>query len=100
MIHCCPEGRVAAAVVTDNGEPLITEMAHQGHAVVRLGTLGGPCMVWRVGGLRRATETSQVGTDYRVMLSEERGDPVPCHVGARTPVEQQDWGAAAAVPNT
>lgn len=77
-------------------EAIEAEMAHQVHAVLRLGPLRGAGMVGRVDGLRGLTEAAKVGADYREAVGEDRGDAVPGGVGARMAVEKQKRRAAAA----
>ena len=56
-------------------------------------------MIGCVGRLRGLSEPSQVRADDRVLLCQQRCYPMPCGMGSRMAVEQQDREATSAVPN-
>lgn len=91
MVHRQPEGRVAAAVVPDEVEPLVPEPTHESQDVGRHRALRRLGVVGPGRGRRRAAVPAQVGHDDRAPpLGEQRRDPVPGGAGARVAVEQHD----------
>ena len=89
MIHGGAEGRVASAIMADQGEAVETEMAHERHAILGLGALGGAGMIGGVSWLRRLAEAAQIGTDHRVSGRQQWRHPMPGRVGPGMPMQQQ-----------
>ncbi len=88
-----------AAVVPDHREPVVAELAHEFHAVLRHDPLGVREVVGgrgRFGGLAVA---AQVRADHRVTRGEQRRDHVPRRVSTRMTVQQHHRRARAAVPH-
>ncbi len=85
-----------AAIVTDHGEALEAEVAHQLDLVLRHRALGIVDVLVAVFGLAAVAVAAQVRRDDGVLLCKLRRHAIPREVSERRAVDQQErWAAAA-----
>lgn len=89
VIESGAKGDVGAAIVTDDGEAVVTECLHQRDTVARHRPLRVRLVIRRRRRLGRLAVPARIGTDDEVRSGEERRDEVPRRMGARVTVQQE-----------